>query len=223
MNRCATLAEYLALKPEFRTFGPSSVGSVSVAQQPAPGDVLTLTSLTALPVAEVYVTGTDFAVGADTDETAENLGAAISARALADAQAVGSLVHVSSVSSGPVSMLGMDTSNAAAFILSGPQLAGGDLWVQHAVDTACQQVNKEITKGRMYAMHVALACHYLTLQRGEERGVATKIKLDALEETFATPGGVSGNAALFGSTPCGREYLALRSSNVFFGIAGRAC
>ena len=222
--RCATLAEFLTQAPEFGTVGPQSTGTVTIAVQPAPGDAFTLVdSASLLPVSETYVAGTDFVIGATVDDTAANLAAAITAGALAQAAAVANVVTVVSVSTGPVSLLGMTTSNAVAMVLSGPTLTGGDAVVEFALECACAQINVQCWGQKADCAHVYLSAFFLSVSSGTGGGggaVSSKT-IDKISVSYAvaTP---TGSNAQMASNKWGQLYLQLRKSVFVAPVPGRA-
>ncbi len=219
---CATLAEFLAIAPEFKTVGPQSAGSVTVASQPAPGDTFTLADSSGLlPVVESFEAGVDFSIGVDEAATAANLAAAISLGALATSAALGATLTIVSASTGPVSLLGMTTSNPVALVLSGPTLTGGDAQVLFALGCACSQINLGCWGDKADCGHVYLTAYLLSSATGAGGGgtVSSK-KIDKISVAYAvaTP---SGADALLQSNKWGALYLQMRRSLFVAPIPGR--
>jgi hypothetical protein len=196
---------------------------VTVVTQPAPGDVFTLVdSSNLLPVVETYEAGVDFAIGATEADTASNLAAAISLRALATAAAVGAVVTIVSAATGPNGLLGMTTSNAVALVLSGPTLTGGDVQVQFALDCACAQINVGCWGTKADCAHVYLTAFFLSTSSGAGGGggsVSSKT-IDKISVSYAvaTPSGADAQMA---SNKWGQLYLQLRRSLFVAPLPGR--
>lgn len=219
---CASLAEFLAIAPEFKTVGPQSSGSVTIAIQPAPGDVFTLVDSSGLlPVVESFEADLDFSIGVDEAATAANLAAAISTGALATSAAVAAVVTIVSAATGPVSLLGMTTSNPAAFVLSGPTLTGGDVQVLFALGCACSQINLQCWGDKADCGHVYLTAYFLSTSSGTGGGstISSK-KIDKISVAYAvaTP---SGKDALIQSNKWGALYIQLRRSLFIAPLPGR--
>lgn len=219
---CATMAEFLTIAPEFKTLGPQSSGSVTLVVQPTPGDVFTLTDSSGLiPVVESYEVGVEFALGADKEATAANLAAAISLGALATTGVSGAVVTVVSVSTGPVSLLGMTTSNPTSFLLSGATLTGGDVQVLFALGCACSQINLGCWGDKADCGHVYLTAYFLSESSGTGGGGAVSSKkIDKISVTYATAT-PSGADALLQSNKWGALYVQMRRSLFVAPIPGR--
>ncbi len=222
--RCATLAEFLAQAPDFRTVGPQSSATLTVAVQPIAGDSLKLTDTYSLPnTVETWEAGVDFAIGATTADTAANLAAAISTGTLATATATGSIITIVSVGTGPVSLYAMSVTDPVSMVLSSATLEGGDVQALFALDCACAQINVECWGTKADCAHVYLTAFFLSISSGTGGGggaVSSKT-IDKISVSYAvaTP---SGKNAQMASNKWGQLYLQLRKS-VFVGpIAGRA-
>jgi hypothetical protein len=219
--RCATLSEFLTQAPVFKTVGPQSSGAVTVAVNPAPGDVFTLTDTYSTPnVVETYTADTDFAIGATPADTAVNLAAAIEANPLASASAASGVVTIVSTGTGPASMLAMATDNPVAMVLSGATLSGGDAWAVFALECTCSQINVECWGVKASCGHVYLAAHFLALQTGVGGGGGTvkRKKIDKVEVEYAVE---SSSDADLGATTWGRLYLQTRKSILVLPLPGR--
>jgi hypothetical protein len=174
-----------------------------------------------LPVAEVFEAGVDFAIGATEADTASNLAAAIALGALATSAAVGAVVTIVSVSTGPVSLLGMDTSNPAALVLSGATLTGGDAQVNFALGCACSQINLECWGDKADCGHVYLTAYFLSSATGAGGGSAVSSKkIDKIAVTYATAT-PSGKDAVMESNKWGALYLQMRRSLFVAPLPGR--
>ncbi len=220
--RCATLAEFVDLIPEFLTLGDKSTGTVVLAAQPVPGDSVTFTDPYAFPpLSETYVAGTDFAIGATVDDTATNLAAALAAGALLDSttEAQGDTVYLVSTKTGPAGFVGLTTSVPATFQFSGTELTGGAALVEFSLGCACSMINLECWGTKASCASVYLAAHMLDVAGGNESGPVERKKIDKIEIQYAATAATSD--ASFGSTKYGRLYLAMRKTVFVAPIAGR--
>jgi hypothetical protein len=221
-KRCATLAEFVDLVPEFLTLGDASTGTLVVASQPAPGDSITLTDPYAFPpVVETLIAGTDYAIGVDEAATAANIAAAMDGGSLVTASAIGATVYVASVKTGAAGAVGISTTNPAALQWSGVALTGGDALVLFSLECACSMINLECWGTKASCGSIYLAAHVLTVAGGGEGGAVNRKKIDKIEVSFAATGTATGIDANFGSTKWGRLYLAMKKTIFVAPIAGR--
>ena len=219
-QRCATLAEFLALAPEFLTAGTASAGSLVFVSQPSPGDSVTLATQYGIPlVTETYIADTDFDIGVNEAATAANFAAAVSLRSLALGTADAEIVTVVSQSTGPVSVL-LTTSSSVAMVWDDPTLLGGDTLAKFQLQCACSSINLECWGAKSDCGHVYLTGHMMaTAGFGSgEQGTPTAKSIDKLSESYASSTPSDGD---YGSTKWGRLYLQLRDTLVVGGTVGR--
>lgn len=218
-KRCATLDEFLAQVPEFRSFGPKSVGTIKVDTNPAPGDTLTISDPWVLPnVVETLEAGVDFAIGATPTDTASNIAAALALSALVDASSVGDTVTLVTKATGPVSVLDLTTSVPLVLILTA--FSGGDVQVVFALDCACAQINLECWGIKADCGHIYLTAHFLTVQSGGSGGAVSSKTIDKLSVSYAVAA-PSGDDADLQSTSWGRLYAQMRRSLFIAPLPGR--
>jgi hypothetical protein len=222
-QRCATLSEFLTQAPEFKTVGPVSTGTVTVAINPAPGDKLTIADTFTIPaILETFTAGTDYAIGATPETTAANLATALNnTSALVSAQAVGAAVTLVSKGTGSVSLYALGVDDPLSLILSGPTLEGGDAQASFALSCACAQINLACWGVKADCAHVYLTGHFLALQSGTGGGGGGAInrkKIDKIEIGYQTTAPSDGD---LGATKWGRLYLQLRKSIFIPPLPGR--
>lgn len=222
-QRCATLAEFVDLVPEFLTLGDASTATLVVAVQPAPGDTITLSDPYAFPpVVETLEAGVDYAIGATVEDTASNIATALAAGTLTTAQAQGSTVYVSSVKTGAAGGVVVSTSNSVALVWSGSALAGGDALVLFALDCSCSMINLECWGTKASCASIYLAAHVLTVAGGGEQGPVNMKKIDKIQVSYSATGLATGVDANFGSTRWGRLYLAMKKTIFIAPFAARS-
>jgi hypothetical protein len=220
-NACATLSEFLAQAPEFKTVGPVSSGIATLVANLVAGDTFTVADTLGAPVvSQSYIADTDFAVGVDATATAGNLATAINSNPLSliTAIAVGALVYLDSKATGACTLYAL-ASNTANLTLSGATLTGGDAIVAFALSCACSQINLGCWGVKADCGHVYLTGHFLALQTGiGEGGVLNRKKIDKIEAGFAVATPSDGD---LGSTKWGRMYLQIRKTLFIAPLPGR--
>lgn len=222
-ERCATLAEFLVQAPEFKSVGPVSTGTITVDVQPAPGDEITISNMfVAPPVVETLVADTDFAIGADVDETAANISTALNVglpSTLVDSGFLGNIVYLNSKTTGSCTLYGLTTDNAVAFILSSPTLEGGDAIVDFELECACSQINIECWGIKSDCAHIYLTGHFMAVRTGiGASGIVNNKKIDQIQVGFAV---TAPSDAELGSTKWGRSYLLLKRTLLILPVPGR--
>jgi len=217
-QRCATIDELLTQAPEFLTAGSRSAGVLTFASNPAPGDSVTLSTQYGVPiVSETYVAGTDFPIGADAEETATNFATALATSALAIGTASAEVVSITSLSTGPISVL-ETTSSAASMVWTDPTLVGGDEMVNNILECTCCLINLTVWGQKASCAHVYLAAHFLATAgfgSGEQGPVSAK-SIDKLSLSFAT---VMPSDGEFATTKWGRLYSMIRSTLMTLGLS----
>ncbi len=222
---CATLAEFLTQAPDFKEVGPTSKSELAV-QGVLAGDSFTITDTQSFPPrVETWTAvagapaANQFEIGVDDDATAANIATALGASALVNAGAVGNLVFVQSVATGPCSLYTL-ASSSATLTWTTATLEGGDAVVQFALSCACAQINLACWGNKADCAHIYLSAHYLALQTGVGAGAGTvkRRKIDKLEIEFETQ---PPSDADLGATKWGLMYLQLRKSLFIAPVAGR--
>jgi hypothetical protein len=204
--------------PGFLRFGEQSDGTLTVATQPAPGDVITLATRYGVPlVTETYVAGTDFAIGGSTAVTATNIMGTINSGALAAASASGSVVSILT-DSGPVGALALTSSVPAVLVWDESPMTPGEAQVQFFLDCACSMINLDCWGNKADCGHIYLTAHFLTVASGIADGTITSKKIDKLAISYA--GAPPGEGEL-SETRWGRMYMALKRTLVVMPVVGR--
>jgi hypothetical protein len=226
---CATRSEFLAIAPEFATYGPTS-SAQAVANASTPGDRFFIRSasndpavlLTFTAVAASPTLGAEYLAGATPEDTAASLAESINAAGqLATASAVGAVVYLDSVETGVNGLHEISADPAAAFTLSAATLEGGAALIDQALACACSQINLECWGTKAQCAHVYLTAHMLTVANGGESGPATRRKIDKIEESFSNVVSTDNLDPSFSTTKWGRLYLQLRKSLFIAPVPGR--
>jgi len=226
---CATRAEFLAVAPEFSSYGPTSSGQV-VPNVSTPGDLFLIRSASNAPavlltfeaVPAAPVLGSEYLAGATTEETAASLAASINTNGqLATASAVGAVVYLDSVQTGIDGLHEISADPASAFTISPATLEGGAALIDQALACACSQINLECWGDKAQCAHIYLTAHMLTVANGGEAGPVNRRKIDKIEESFAAVGTATQLDASFATTKWGRLYLQLRKSLFIAPVPGR--
>ncbi len=225
---CATRAEFLSVLPEFRTFGPTSTGQVTVNFATA-GDTFTITSGNELLPKSITFTGsftptlgTEFQSDASPEEIAASLAASINVRGeLCKASHVGAVIYLESIETGVDGLHTLSCAPLAAFTLPPDgKLTGGAALIDQALACACSQINLECWGKKAQCAHIYLTAHMLTVAAGGEAGPVESRKIDKIEEKFGTIWNPDLDPS-FGTTKWGRLYLQLKSTLLILPVAGR--
>jgi hypothetical protein len=227
---CATRSEFLAIAPEFSSYGPTSSGQV-VPGTSTPGDRFFIRSasnapavlLTFTAVAASPVLGSEYLAGATSADTAESLTASINAAGqLATASISGNIIYLDSIQTGVDGLHTISDKPEGIFTLvTGPTLVGGAALIDQALACACSQINLECWGAKAQCAHVYLTAHTLTVANGGEAGPVNRRKIDKIEESFAAVGTATGLDPSFATTRWGRLYLQLKQSLFVAPVAGR--
>lgn len=228
--RCATLDEFLAVAPEFRTAGSTSSGHIGPASA-SPGDRFFIRSasdnpavlLTFTAVAASPVLGTEYLAGVSPEETSESLTASINA--------AGQLVTASTTGSGGVFLQSIETGvdglhtleakpESAVVFYTGDTLQGGDALILQTLSCACSQINLACWGVKSDCAHIYLTAHMLSLAIGQESGPVSSRTIDKISESYAIAAATGSDAGL-SSTPWGRLYAQLRRTLFVAPLPGR--
>ncbi len=227
--RCATLEEFLAFAPEFRTAGSTSTGHVVPGVSP-PGDrffiraasnspavVLTITAVAASPTL-----GTEYLAGATGDETAASLAASINAAGqLATASVSVNNLYLESIQTGVDGLHTLSDKPEGIFtFITGETLVGGAELIETTLACACSQINIECWGGKADCAHLYLTAHMLSLAIGAESGPVSSRTIDKISESYAIAA-ASGSDADLSSTRWGRLYAQMRRSLFVAPLPGR--
>jgi len=215
----STLIELLRFAPEFGAVGSKSYGTIELAVQPNPGDVLRIEDPFSLPPMELYlVAGTDFDIGADTDETAANLAAALSGIVVGSSS--GSTITVVSSASGAATLFpwSSDFGTLAPTDALGTGAPGP---VPLALESACSMIGPGCYGAKTSTASLYLAAHLLALEGFGDggKGMIMKRKIDKLETQYNVPGVPSDKD--LGATKFGRMLVALKRTVFFPPVVGR--
>lgn len=227
---CATRSEFLAIAPEFSSYGPTSSGQV-VPNVSTPGDQFSIRSASNAPavlltfeaVAASPTLGSEYLAGATSADTAESLAASINAAGqLATASVSGNIIYIDSIETGVDGLHTIDDKPDGIFqFLTGNTLEGGAALIDQALACACSQINLECWGSKAQCAHVYLTAHMLTVANGGEAGPVNRRKIDKIEESFAAVGTATGLDASFATTKWGRLYLQLKKSLFIAPVPGR--
>ncbi len=227
---CATRAEFLAVAPEFSSYGPTSTGHV-VPNVSTPGDQFFIRSASNAPallltfeaVPAAPVLGSEYLAGATTEETAASLAASINANGqLATASVSSNNLYIQSIETGVDGLHTIDDKPDGVFVfLTGNTLEGGAALIDQALACACSQINLECWGDKAQCAHIYLTAHMLTVANGGEAGPVNRRKIDKIEESFAAVGTATQLDASFATTKWGRLYLQLRKSLFIAPVPGR--
>lgn len=227
--RCATLEEFLAVAPEFRTAGSISSGRV-VPNVATPGDRFFIRSasdspaitLTFTAVAAAPVLGTEYLAGPTAVDTAESLAASISAAGqLATASVAGNIIYIDSIQTGVDGLHTIGDKPVGVFqFLTGDTLQGGDALILQTLSCACSQINLACWGVKSDCAHIYLTAHMLSLAIGQESGPVSSRTIDKISESYAIAAATGSDAGL-SSTPWGRLYAQLRRTLFVAPLAGR--
>jgi len=227
---CATRAEFLAVAPEFATYGSTSSGRV-VPNAATPGDRFSIRSasdspvisLTFTAVAAAPILGSEYLAGATSTDTAESLAASINAAGqLATASVSGNIIYIDSIQTGVDGLHAISDKPVGVFqLLTGNTLEGGAALIDQALACACSQINLECWGTKAQCAHVYLTAHMLTVANGGEAGPVNRRKIDKIEESFAAVGTATGLDPSFSTTKWGRLYLQLKQSLFVAPVPGR--
>jgi hypothetical protein len=227
---CATRAEFLAVAPEFSSYGPTSTGHI-VPGPSTPGDLFSIRSASNAPavllvfeaVASSPTLGTQYLAGATSEETAASLAASINAAGqLATASVSSNNLYLESIETGVDGLHTLSDKPDGIFtFITGETLVGGAALIDQALACACSQINLECWGTKAQCAHVYLTAHMLTVANGGEAGPVNRRKIDKIEESFAAVGTATGLDPSFATTKWGRLYLQLRKSLFIAPVPGR--
>ena len=164
---CATRAEFLAVAPEFSSYGPTSTARIT-ANAGTVGDRFILTSadfpnetIEWEAVAASPTLGSEYLAGTG-PETASSLVNSINARGEYVIATVtsGSTSALESIQTGVDGLHAISDKPVGAFqFLTGPTLEGGAALIDQALACACSQINLECWGDKAQCAHI-----YLTAQ-----------------------------------------------------------
>jgi hypothetical protein len=227
--RCATLDEFLAVAPEFRTAGSTSTGHI-VPGVSTPGDLFSIRSASNAPavllvfeaVASSPTLGTEYLAGATSEETAASLAASINAAGqLAMASVSSNNLYLESIETGVDGLHTLSDKPDGIFtFITGETLAGGAVLINQALACACSQINLECWGTKAQCAHIYLTAHMLSLAIGQESGPVSSRTIDKISESYAIAAATGSDAGL-SSTPWGRLYAQLRRTLFVAPLAGR--
>ena len=227
---CATRAEFLAVAPEFSSYGPTSTGHI-VPGPSTPGDLFSIRSASNAPavllifeaVASSPTLGTQYLAGATSEETAASLAASINAAGqLATASVSSNNLYLESIETGVDGLHTLSDKPDGIFtFITGETLVGGAALIDQALACACSQINLECWGAKAQCAHVYLTAHMLTVANGGEAGPVNRRKIDKIEESFAAVGTATGLDPSFATTKWGRLYLQLKKSLFIAPVPGR--
>lgn len=228
--RCATLEEFLAFAPEFRTAGSTSRLKIT-ANAGTVGDRLILESaqypnvkIEWTAVAASPVLGTEYLAGT-ASETASSLAASINAQGqYMTATASDSSIFLESVQTGVDGLHVLTAKPGAAFQFPNATdtqaLEGGAELIETTLACACSQINVECWGGKADCAHLYLTAHMLSLAIGAESGPVSSRTIDKISESYAIAA-ASGSDADLSSTRWGRLYAQMRRSLFVAPLPGR--
>lgn len=227
--RCATLEEFLAFAPEFRTAGSTSTGHV-VPGVSTPGDRFSIRSASNSPavlliftaVASSPTLGTEYLAGATGEETAASLAASINAAGqLATASVSVNNLYIESIQTGVDGLHTLSDKPDGIFtFITGETLVGGAELIETTLACACSQINIECWGGKADCAHLYLTAHMLSLAIGAESGPVSSRTIDKISESYAIAA-ASGSDADLSSTRWGRLYAQMRRSLFVAPLPGR--
>lgn len=216
-QRCATLAELLDTAPEFSSVGPQSTNTLTVTIAAAVGTLTLLDETGILPVQETFTAGVEWTNGGTPAATATAIAVALSAGALVTATAIGDTVHVASVASGALGLIG-STSSDVSMVWTTATLEGGDVKLNEALACTCLQIQQECWGLKASCGHTYLAAHVLALQTGTGAdGTVKKKRIKDLEIEFGTFVPTSS----MDSTRWGQLYQQIKGTLMVLPFAGR--
>tara|TARA_R110000851_G_scaffold85884_1_gene186541 strand:- start:399 stop:1115 length:717 start_codon:yes stop_codon:yes gene_type:complete len=229
--RCATLEEFLAVVPEFRTAGSTSGAQVNAGAF-AIGDRFSVRSASDFPavgitftgVAAAPVLGTEYLASGTSSELIASLVASINFRGeLITASVPGdsNIMWVQSIQTGVDGLHSISDKPSGAFTFpDGVTLQGGDALILQTLSCACSQINLACWGVKSDCAHIYLTAHMLSLAIGQESGPVSSRTIDKISESYAIAAATGSDAGL-SSTPWGRLYAQLRRSLFVAPIAGR--
>jgi hypothetical protein len=227
--RCATLDEFLAVAPEFRTAGSTSTGHI-VPGVSTPGDLFSIRSASNAPavllvfeaVASSPTLGTEYLAGATSEETAASLAASINAAGqLAKASVSSNNLYLESIETGVDGLHTLSDKPDGIFtFITGETLAGGAVLINQTLSCACSQINLACWGVKSDCAHIYLTAHMLSLAIGQESGPVSSRTIDKISESYAIAAATGSDAGL-SSTPWGRLYAQLRRTLFVAPLAGR--
>lgn len=218
---CATLIELLRFAPEFGSVGSKSYGTIELAVQPNPGDVLRIEDPFSLPPGKLeLVAGTDFVIGVDTTETATNIAAALSGIVVGSSS--GATITVVSSGSGAATLYPWSSDFGVLEPVDALGTGGALGPVPLALSSACSQIGPGCYGEKTSTATLYLAAHFLALQGFGDGGKGTimKRKIDKLETQYNVPGVPSDKD--LGATKFGRMLLQLKKTVFFPPVVGRS-
>lgn len=216
--RCATLAELIALAPEFSSVGTQSTAELVVSVAAATGTLTLLNDKGALPVQETFTAGVDWVNGLTPALTAEAIAAALTANStLVEATSIDATVYVASIATGYESTLAV-SSDDASMTWSTPTLEGGDAALNHALLCTCSMINIDCWGIKASCGHAYLAAHFLALETGIGTGGTVKRRrIDKLEIEFGT----YVPSSSIESTNWGQAYEQMKKTLFIVPLPGR--
>lgn len=226
--RCATLEEFLAFAPEFRTAGSTSTGRVT-ANPGTVGDRFILVS--AQFPNETYVweavaasptLGSEYLAGTG-PEVASSLVDSINAQGQYMTATVtsGSTFALESIQTGVDGLHVLSDKPVGVFqFLTGDTLVGGAELIETTLACACSQINVECWGAKADCAHLYLTAHMLSLAIGAESGPVSSRTIDKISESYAIAA-ASGSDADLSSTRWGRLYAQMRRSLFVAPLPGR--
>lgn len=229
---CLDVTAFLGFLPAFASTGSTSSGSIAWLSTGSPGDTITIGSVTLTAVAGARAAGSStWSVDGDEAAEAASFRAAIAdsaASALVSASGSGTTVNLTTVSTGPASLLDLATSTDEVYDLTA--FAGGDDQIRLMLEATCTMIGACWPAAKAGLAHAYLTAHFLAVGAGNEGGVRTSRTVNKISEGSAAPSFDASDAA-FATTKYGRLYLALRSTipvlpmstAINFGISTGGC
>lgn len=224
---CVTVARFLAIAPEFATFGGVGSGTVTFAGATVALDTVTIgaaigTATTGARAAGTDTWSTDGTTAAQLaslvamfNDAAASFAAIVSAVATAPTVAL-----VTSIATGIPGDIAWSTSDVADIVLDTlTALSGGSDQIDFYLDCACLMVNAQCWGDKFECGVIYLAAHLMTVATGAEGGPASGKTIDKISVTFATTSFDTTDAA-YASTSWGRRYLAIFETIVVFPVVG---
>ena len=228
---CATRAEFLAVAPEFQTYGSTSTikitanaGTVGdrfiLTSADFPNQVITWTAVAASPtLGSEYLAGTPI-------ETAASLVDSINAQGQFATATVtnGPIFALESIQTGVDGLHTVTQKPDGSFQFpNGTEedtLEGGAALIDQTLSCACSQINLACWGVKSDCAHIYLTAHMLSLAIGQESGPVSSRTIDKISESYAIAAATGSDAGL-SSTPWGRLYAQLRRTLFVAPLAGR--
>jgi len=210
---CATVEQFLAIAPEFETFGGASQGTIELTDLTVEGDTLTIGDVTLTGV-EGVAGDNEWSVDGTLLDQSQSILAAILASDLVNYLTAVKLfglnkIKVTTLEEGLNSAYPWSTTSTSITLSPTDKLEGGECDIAFYLKVACSKLNKSCWGVKTLPASIYIAAHLMTIASSDDNGVATSRNISAISEGYSYQAPTGKNDPYWSNTPWGRLYLAL--------------